>query len=439
MTYIKRSVETELIRWKHDPDRYPLLLRGARQVGKSSIIRNLGKDFDNYIEVNFELDSNVSKVFTGDLNPQRICMQLSVLYNKPIIAGKTLLFFDEIQQCIPAISALRFFYEQMPELHLIAAGSLLEFALADLPSFGFGRVNSMFIYPFSFNEFLNAAGEIMLLKAIREATPNNPLPESIHIKALDWYKRFQIIGGMPKVVATYFKGGDLLKCQQIIDILINSYDDDFTKYRNRLSASVIRDVFKSVVTQNGNKFVFAKALPNLNLLQAKNAINILTMAGLLVPVVNTSANGIPLGAEVNMKMQKYLVFDSGIFQRLLGLNISEVLLNNNFEAINKGALAELNVGLELVKYASCYQRQQLYYWHREAKSSNAEIDYLLQKNTNILPIEVKSGTKGSMQSMNLFMETKKITKGVRVSQENFSSYNNIDVYPLYAVSNILNS
>jgi uncharacterized protein len=439
MTYINRAIESELNKWKHDSDRYPLLIRGARQVGKSSLIRNFGKGFDNFIEVNFELDSNVSKAFTADLNPQRICTQLSVLYNKPIIAGKTLLFFDEIQLCLPAISALRFFYEQMPDIHVIAAGSLLEFALADLPSYGFGRVHSMFLYPFSFNEFLSAAGEIMLQKTISEAAPNNPLPESIHIKALDWYKRFLILGGMPKVVATYFKRGDLLKCQQILDILINSYDDDFAKYRSRLSATVIRDVFKSVVIQNGNKFVFAKALPHLNLLQTKNALNILTMAGLLVPVVNTSANGIPLGAEVNLKMQKYLVFDSGIFQRLLGLNISEVLLNNSFEAINKGAIAELNVGLELIKYASCYQRQQLYYWHREAKSSNAEVDYVLQKNADIVPIEVKAGTKGSMQSLNLFMETKKLRKGVRISQENFSSYDNIDVYPLYAVANILHS
>jgi uncharacterized protein len=439
MTYINRAIEVELNKWKFDSDRYPLLIRGARQVGKSSLIRNFGKGFDFFIEVNFESDSNASKVFATDLHPQRICEQLSILYNKPIVAGKTLLFFDEIQSCLPAISALRFFYEQIPELHVIAAGSLLEFAIADLPSFGVGRVSSMFLYPFSFNEFLNAGGEKMLQKAISEATPNNPLPEPIHIKALDWYKRFLILGGMPKVVATYFKGGDVLKCQQILDILNNSYNDDFAKYGSRISPSIIRDVFKSVVIQNGNKYVFAKALPHLSLLQTKNAINLLTMAGLLVPVVNTSANGIPLGAEVNLKMQKFLIFDTGIFQRILGLKISEVLLNNSFEAINKGALAELNVGLELIKYASCYQRQQLYYWHREAKSSNAEVDYILQKNTNILPIEVKAGTKGSMQSLNLFMETKKISKGIRISQENFSCYDNIDVYPLYAVANIINS
>jgi len=438
MTYYKRDIDQELLRWKNDNERHPLLIRGARQVGKSTVIRNFSSQFTHFVELNFEQDIEAKKIFEGNLRPQIICEELSVFYNTPIIAGKTLVFFDEIQTCLPAISSLRFFYEQYPELHIIAAGSLLEFALSELPSFGVGRVSSMFLYPFSFGEFLNASDAGLLRKAIHESSPEKPLSTLIHNKALEIYKRFIILGGMPKVVSSYFNGGDLLTCQRVIDDLISSYEDDFTKYRKRISPSLIRMVFKSVVEQNGHKFVYSKVVPDVTHLQVKETLNLLTMAGLIIPVTHSSANGIPLGAEIYPKKRKFIMFDSGIFQRLLGLNLSDVLLSNDFESINKGAIAELNVGLELIKSASCYQRQSLYYWHREAKSSNAEVDYLIQQNTGILPIEVKAGTKGTMQSLYLFMETKKTVKGIRVSQENFSTYQNIDVYPLYAVENIVN-
>jgi predicted AAA+ superfamily ATPase len=436
MTYYKRDIEPELLRWKNDNERHPLLIRGARQVGKSAVVRNFSSQFRYFVEVNFEMDSNVKNVFDGNLRPQSICEQLSLLYDTPIVAGETLLFFDEIQSCLPAISSLRFFYEQYPELHVIAAGSLLEFALSELPSFGVGRVTSLFLYPFSFGEFLHAANAGLLRKEIADSFPQKPLSEPVHKKTLGLYKRFLILGGMPKVVSSYFDGVDLLKCQSLLDDLISGYDADFVKYKKRVSSSLIRTVFKSVVEQNGKKFVYTNSSPELNRLQVKDALELLTMAGLVFPVTHTAANGIPLGAEINPKMRKYIVFDSGIFQRLLGLNLSEVLLNNNFKAINTGAIAELNVGLELIKTASCYQRQTLYYWHREAKSSNAEVDYLIQREMSIFPIEVKAGTKGSMQSLYLFMDSKKIKKGIRVSQENFSTYQNIDVYPLYAVANL---
>lgn len=436
MTYYKRDIEQELHRWKNDKDRHPLLIRGARQVGKSSVVRNFSLQFRYFIVVNFEMDSDSKSVFVGNLRPQSICEQLSVLYDTPIIAGETLLFFDEIQSCLPAISSLRFFYEQYPELHIIAAGSLLEFALSELASFGVGRITSLFLYPFSFGEFLHAANADVLRNAIADASPQRPLSEPIHNKALDLYKRFLILGGMPKVVSSYFDGGDLLQCQRVLDDLTGAYEDDFAKYKKRVSTSLIRTVFRSVVEQNGQKFVYSNSSPELNRLQVKGALELLTMAGLIIPITHTAANGIPLGAEINPKMRKYIVFDSGIFQRLLGLNLSEVLLKDDFNSINKGAIAELNVGLELIKSASCYQRQTLYYWHRETKSSNAEVDYLIQQELNILPIEVKAGTKGSMQSLYLFMGSKKIEKGIRVSQENFTTYGNIEVYPLYAIANL---
>jgi predicted AAA+ superfamily ATPase len=435
MQYFYRNIESELLEWKSDTEHFPLLIRGARQVGKSSVIREFGKQFDYFLEINFEITPEISKVFDADLQPQRICQELSLLYNIPIEAGKTLLFFDEIQSCVPAISALRFFYEKMPELHIIAAGSLLEFALEELPSFGVGRVRSLYLYPFSFDEFLNALGENLLAKAIANASPQNPLPEIVHTKALNLYKRFLIIGGMPKVVSYYVQTGNLLKCQQVLDDLFQSYQDDFVKYRKRVSNFMLLEVFRAVVQQNGGKFVYSKATPELNVLQVKLCLELLAMAGLIFPVTHTAANGLPLGAEANPKFRKYFLLDTGIFHRMIQLDLSDLLLNNDFESINKGAIAELFTGLELIK--SSTSRAELYYWHRETRNSQAEIDFLWQKQRKILPIEVKSGKHGSMQSLYIFLKEKGLEKGIRVSQENFSSFEQISVIPLYAVKNII--
>ena len=435
MRYLYRNIELELNNWKTETDRFPLLVRGARQVGKSSVVRQFGKKFQYYIELNLELYPERCKVFEGDLNPHRICDELALIYNTPIEAGKTLLFIDEIQACLPAISSLRFFYEQYPGLHVIAAGSLLDFALSGLSSFGVGRVRSIFLYPFSFNEFLQAMGENRLLDAIQNARPDKPLPELVHKKALHLYKRFVILGGMPKVVSDYVETGDLLKCQGVLDDLVISLQDDFVKYKKRIPSVMLREVFNSVAAQNANKFVYNKVTPDLKRIQVKSCLGLLSMAGLIYPVTHTSANGIPLGAEINPKFRKYIVFDSGIFQRILGLELSDLLLKNDFNSINKGSIAELFVGLELMKISN--KKNELYYWQRESKNSQAEVDYLVQKNATIIPIEVKSGTKGSMQSLFLFLHEKKIETGIRVSQENFSKYDKINVFPIYAVANIL--
>jgi predicted AAA+ superfamily ATPase len=326
----------------------------------------------------------------------------------------------------------------MSDLHLIAAGSLLEFALEELSSFGVGRVRSMFMYPFSFDEFLVANNESLLLEAKLKALPENPLTEPLHQKLLGYLKRFLIIGGMPEVVASYVGGKSMIDCQSVLDDLVISLKADFSKYKQKVPISRISEVFESVVQQSGGKFVFSKAATEANLKQIKVAIDLLIMAGLVYPVTHSSANGIPLGAESDPKKRKMLLFDTGIFQRLLGLNVAEVLISEQFSMINKGSLAELFVGLELLKSGSCYQQHSLFYWQREALNANAEIDYLIQKKQDLLPIEVKAGTKGSMQSLFLFLKEKNKSSGVRFSLENFAAYDQIRVFPLYAVSNLVN-
>jgi predicted AAA+ superfamily ATPase len=342
---------------------------------------------------------------------------------------------DEIQSCPNAISALRFFYEDYPELHVIAAGSLLEFALEELPSFGVGRISSMFMYPFSFSEFMLACGEERLWRQVCQSSPENPLHPVFHEKALEILKQFLVIGGMPAVVSKFVASRDILACQKTLNDLINSLKADFVKYKQRVPELRISAAFEAVVHQAGGKFNYSKVQPYTTK-QIKESIELLQKAGLVIPVTHSSANGIPLGAQENPKKQKFILLDMGIFQRLLGLQLSDILLSNDFSLINKGFIAELMVGMELLKASSCYEQTQLYYWHREALNSTAEVDYVIQRGEKIIPVEVKSGTIGKMQSLHLFMNEKKSEFGVRTSLENYIQYDKIMVYPLYAIGNL---
>jgi len=435
--YLERKIDAELEIWKQLPNRKPLILRGARQVGKSSSVKNLAKNFKYFIEINFDENPIYATVFENGLDPFGICEQLSVISNTPIIEGETLLFFDEIQSCVPAISSLRYFYEKMPNLHLIAAGSLLEFALSEIPSFGVGRVRSIFMYPLSFEEFLWANKEKSLVEALNKATTKTPFPEIFHQKLKGYLKKFLIIGGMPEAVKTYIANGDMLEVQRVLDDLILSIQADFVKYKIRVSPTRIREVFDAVVKQVGNKFSYSYPNATLNNVQIKEALALLEMAGLVYFVTHSASNGIPLGAEINSKKRKIILFDTGIFQRIQGLNIAQLLIEDDFNSINKGNIAELHVGLELIKNTSCYEKTQLYYWQREAKNSQAEVDYVIQKQDKIIPIEVKAGTKGSMQSLYLFLDEKKLDFGVRLSLENFSEMEKVKIVPLYGVGNLL--
>ena len=227
---ILRKIDEVLLSWTKDNNRKPLMLRGARQVGKSTSVKQLAQYFEYYVEVNFESQIEVHSFFKGNLDPKSICENLSLYFNTPIVAGKTLVFFDEIQSCMPAISSLRFFYEQLPELHLISAGSLLEFALSELPSFGVGRVRSVFMYPLSFDEFLGALGEHRLIALKKEG---NELLLPFHHKLIEYFKKFLLIGGMPEVVSKYVGGASLLEIQSVLDDLLISIRADFVKYKKK--------------------------------------------------------------------------------------------------------------------------------------------------------------------------------------------------------------
>jgi len=439
MNYLSRKIDIELLKWKKTEHRKVILLRGARQVGKSSAVRELGKTFEHFVEINFDKQPQLKAIFEPDSVVERIIKELSFQLQTPIIPGKTLLFLDEIQESISAVSSLRYFYEDMPELHVIAAGSLFEFALEKIPSYGVGRIRSLFMYPFSYDEFIRAMGYSMLADDLKNYTPENPISKSLHEKCRRLLIEFMLIGGMPEVVAKYVETGSLFDCQEILEDITQNFYNDFAKYKQRANVSLLQEVFGAIIEQTGEKFTYSKASKTANHLQIKECVELLEKAGLIYSVTHSSANGLPLAAQQNTKFRKYLIFDTGIYQRFLKLNLDGSFHPENMGQINKGAFAELLAGLEMVKASPANIPLSLHYWQREKAGANAEVDYIIQQGENIVPVEIKANTKGSMQSMFQFLTEKGQPYGIRSSMENYGSYGNIKVYPLYAVSQIVNN
>ena len=434
---MKRSIDTHLQQWRQSASRKVLLVRGARQVGKTYAVRQLGRSFAHFLEVNFEEEPPVHRFFADSLNPAGLCEKLAAYYDIPIHPGETLLFFDEIQSCPNALRALRFFYEKIPELHVAAAGSLLEFALDEIPSFGVGRIATLFMYPMRFDEFLAASGHSALLDLLTQASFDHPLDETLHRKLLEILNVYLVLGGMPAVVRAYIEEGDVRQCQLVIDELLTSLRDDFAKYKRRMPVSRLEEVFASVAYQAGRKFKYANISREVAARSYKDALELLRRAGLVYRVHHSAARGLPLGAQIDPKKFKVLPFDTGIFQRVLGLDLSDHLITEPTDLVNKGALAEVFTGLELVAHHPPHTRPTLFYWHREARASNAEVDYLVQRGNEIYPVEVKAGTSGQMQSMFLFLQERNLATGFRVSHENFGHYDKVQTIPIYAVNALL--
>jgi predicted AAA+ superfamily ATPase len=432
---MKRRIDLRLLEWKMQPKRKPMVVRGARQVGKTFSIRVLGKSFKSFVEVNFEETDEVKAFFSGNLDPAGIIEKLSLYYKIPIIENESLLFFDEIQACPEAFRSLRFFYEKMPGLHVIAAGSLLEFALSRIASFGVGRIEYSYMYPLSFPEFLDATQEENLGKIIAVSGYGNPVHEVFHATLLERLKIYLILGGMPEAVRCYAESKNILECQKILDGLLTAFYDDFAKYKARLPVIRLKEVFKSTVLQAGTKFKYSR-ISGERATTYKECLDALVEAGLAYKVYHTSARGLPLGAQVDEKKFKVVFFDTGLFQRMLGLNLSEFIVSDFNGLINRGQIAETFSCCEMIANHRSDVKPEIYYWHRESRASNAEVDYVVSVQDRIIPIEVKAGTKGQMQSMMIFLEERGLENGVRISAENFARYGNIFTVPLYAAGNI---
>lgn len=452
MTYFKRNIDSQLLAWKDSRNRKPLLVRGARQIGKSSSIRNLATHFKHFIEVNLESNKLASAIFESEYDVGVICERLSILYATPVIAGDTLIFLDEIQACQAAIKSLWFFKENLPEIHIVAAGSLLEFALKDISSYGVGRISSMFMYPMSFCEFLDAIGKEMWTQAIMKATPQTPLFEELHKELVSIYRTFLFVGGMPASVKAWVETRDYNECLIELSDIQQSYYDDFPKYKDKINIELLRNTLQSVIVQTGKKFVFSKVPGGFSSNDVKRALSMLSDAGLIMKVSHTAANGLPLGAEVNEKFVKYNYLDTGLLLRILELDFGSakpltdmIVAGSEADLVNKGSLAELSVGLELLKASNNRHKYELHYWENISNGTTSEVDYVIPHDMKVLPIEVKSGMSGKMKSLRLFMQRKDISIAIRTSLENFNilSYNDngitreIDIIPIYAIGNLL--
>lgn len=456
--YFKRHIDSYLIEWKNSPRRKPLLLRGARQVGKSRSIRHLGEAFDYFVEVNFEIRPELRSIFAEVSDVREIASRLSALLNTPIVEGKTLLFLDEIQACPDAIRSLWAFKENMPNLHVAAAGSLLEFTLKKMPSFGVGRIRSMFMFPMSFDEFLSASGYDRWIEEKNKADYQHLLPQELHQALVAQFRSFLMVGGMPASVEAWVQTHDYLHCAEEQEDIQQTYYDDFSKYSERIDPTLLRNTLRSVVMQIGRKFVYSRVEGGYRADDVKLALTMLCDAGIVKPVQHSAGNGLPLGAEVNVKFRKFNYLDSGLLLRILDMDMGSaaeltnlILMGEADDLINKGPITEMVAGWEFIKYMSPRTEHDLYYWENFSDGCTAEVDYLLSQNMKVLPVEIKSGVTGKMKSLRLFMQKKHILKAKRCSLENFGEIEFVDaedsqnadvtkkisIHPLHSLSTLL--
>lgn len=428
-----RSIEKELRLWKESSERYPLILRGARQVGKTYVIEKLGKSFESFEMVNFEAQPEAMACFET-LNPVEIIQRLELLTKRPIRAGKTLLFLDEIQNCPKAIVALRYFKEKMPDLHVIGAGSLLEFALLQGKfSFPVGRIQFLFLRPLSFSEFSFALG--MKPSTLEAATVERPLSEGQHKEYLHCLKEYCLVGGMPAVVRHFAQHRSFLDLSRIQDLLLATYRADFGKYASESEQKYLKILFEGVPYKIGGQFKYSDIDPNIKSRELKAALEQLEHAGLVSRIYSTSASGIPLAAQIKSKKFKVLFLDIGLVQRSLLMD-PELVMNGDLVQINVGALAEQFTGQELLAYSDCFREEKLFFWEREKQTSSAEVDFVTTIGRQIVPIEVKAGAHGHLKSLMQFMQEKGAPLGIRLSQRPLSYKEGILSVPLYMIDQI---
>ncbi len=434
---MKRIAYHDLCEWCDDPDRMPLIIRGARQVGKTHLVRQLGTKFKNLVEINFEKQKQLINIFEPNLDPHRIIRDLQAVTNTPIIPGETLLFFDEVQQAPKAIIALRYFYEELQALHVIAAGSLVDFAI-DQVGVPVGRVAYFFMYPMSFIEFLVARGYQKLAIEIINHDLSSEMSVSLHELALRLLGEYFAIGGMPKAVQIWTERQDIIKTTQVLSRVNNVYQDDFEKYAKKHQIKYVDLLYQQLPQLIAQRFKYSSLATDYRKRELAPAMDLLENAGIVHRIYHSNGMGLPLGAELSFEIFKIITLDIGLNQNKLGLNLQDWFLDPKKAFVNKGNIAEAFVGQEILAYSDPNSKNQLFYWQRESRGSHAEVDYLTVIKGKIFPTEVKSGRGSTLQSMRLFLEKHPDSPyGIRFSTHNFSIYDSIHSYPLYAVANCL--
>ena len=437
-----RFIEKDLKNWQESKDFTPLIIRGARQVGKTYTIEKFAKNnFTNYVKVNFELEKEYRNYFQQNLDPHKFITALSLDKEIKIEAGKTLIFFDEIQECPEAIQALRYFYEEMPELHIIAAGSLLEFTLNSAKfKMPVGRISFKFMKPFSFYEFLHAQKKAGLIDYIQTLNLQDGSNDIIHSKLLRELDYYHLVGGMPAAVKTFINKQEqsdkgLNQVREVHSRLLQTYKKDFGKYSRTSQHRDLEACFEYVAKSISKKFKYSHVYDGANSQNIKAAFELLEEAGIIYKIKRAN-NDLPLGVSASPKHFKALFLDIGLMNTSCNLDMDSYLLENAGNNKFNGAISEQLVGQELLAHAPNYQASQLYYWERAVAASSAELDYLVSVQNQIFPIEVKAGTTGKLRSLHQYMLEHKPKVGIRISNKQLEYENEILTIPSYASAEI---
>lgn len=415
---MKRTRMTFLEEWLASEAHKPLVIRGARQVGKTWLVRRLAEvQKRQLIEVNFERNPQFATLFNSN-DSHQILLNLSSAFNISIEPKRCLLFLDEIQAAPDLLAKLRWFFEDLPQLPLIAAGSLLEFVLEKHTfSMPVGRISYMHLEPLSFEEFLLASDKAALVDYLNSYQMGLEIPGLIHEQLMSHFKEYIIVGGMPAAVACWTTKKSLKEVNQIHHDLMATYRDDIAKYRGRIAGEKLEEVMMAVPKHLGEKFIYSKVNPSMQINVIKQSLDLLCKARICHRINGSSANGVPLGAEILEKYLKVIFLDVGLSSAALGLSLDQLYPLQELILTNKGGIAEQVVGQILRGIDPHFIEPTLYYWHREEKGSSAEIDYVIQHSNRVIPIEVKAGNTGSLKSLHLFMALKQFSTAVRVNSD----------------------
>lgn len=423
---MKRNAILKLVQWKNSPERKPMVLRGARQVGKTWLMKEFGKNYyDNYVYFNFDEEDELKSIFETNKNPHRIIELLSMISDEKIEPEKALIIFDEIQECPEALNTLKYFKEKANEYHVITAGSLLGTLLAKPKSYPVGMVNLLDIYPLTFDEFLNAIDSG--LYAYYESIQKEQVIEQIfHQRLLDAYNYYLIIGGMPECVSSWIKYKDPAMVSKIQRELIEVYENDFSKHNGKVNSGRILMVFRSIVSQlakPNEKFMYGAVREGARARDFEEAIEWLVSAGMLNRVYNVSKMEHPLSAFDKLDQFKLFVFDTGLLKQMAGVDNSAILLKTDYQF--KGPLTENYV---LQQLQGQFEVEPRYY-----SDKKGEIDFVVQNKMEIIPIEVKGGEDRSANSFKTYVANNAPQHAYRFSKRGYRKDGGFTNLPLYLV------
>lgn len=421
---MKRNAIQELVAWKSSEDRKPMVLKGARQVGKTWLMKEFGQNYyDSYVYFNFDEEDELKSIFEANKNPQRIIELLSLITGEKILPEKTLIIFDEIQECPEALNTLKYFKEKANEYHVIAAGSLLGTLLAQPKSYPVGMVNLLDIYPLTFDEFLEATDE-SLYAYYSSIQKEQSIEEIFHNRLLEAYNYYLIIGGMPECVSSWITHKDPAKISQIQKELIEVYENDFSKHNGKVNSGRILMVFRSIVAQlakPNEKFMYGAVREGGRARDFEEAIEWLVSAGMLNRVYNVSKMEHPLAAFDKLDQFKLFVFDTGLLKHMAGIDNSAILLKTDYQF--KGPLTENYV---LQQFRGQFDVEPRYY-----SDKNSEIDFLIQYGTKIIPVEAKGGEDKSAPSFKKYIADRQPEYALRYSKRGYRKDGAITNLPLY--------